>query len=67
MLFFFSMSISFLNAVCHFCMDKPRNKIFIYSAPLYKERQVLAEPETGGGSKMGFGRMEYYPMDLDRH
>jgi len=27
---------------------------------------VLAEPETGGGSKMGFGRMEYYPMDLDR-
>jgi len=33
---YFSMSISFLNAVCHFCMDKPRNKIFIYSAPCIK-------------------------------
>lgn len=39
------------------------NKIFIYSALCIK-RQLLAEPETGGGSKMRFGRMAYHPMDL---
>jgi hypothetical protein len=64
---FFQHVYFFLERCMSFCPDKPRNKTFIHSAhPHIKRDRCWLNLKQEEAVKMGFRRMEYYPMDLDR-